>query len=63
MKTINLAPKANEDLEAIWWYSQKHFGTKKAEEYLIRLTNSFELLAHYWCTTTRVRTKYILVTR
>ncbi|EFB71480.1 MULTISPECIES: type II toxin-antitoxin system RelE/ParE family toxin [Providencia] len=47
MKTINLTPKANEDLEAIWRYSQKHFGIKKAEEYLIRLTNSFELLAHH----------------
>lgn len=39
MKEINLTPKATEDLEAIWVYSQEQFGLDKADEYISRISN------------------------
>ncbi|WP_459177263.1 type II toxin-antitoxin system RelE/ParE family toxin [Ewingella americana] len=45
MKEINLTPKATEDLEAIWSYSQEQFGLAKADEYISRISNIFEVLA------------------
>ena len=45
MKAIELTPKAEEDLEAIWDYSFRHFGVIQADEYIGRITAVFEVLA------------------
>lgn len=45
MKEINLTPKANGDLENIWLYSQENFGVVKADEYINRFSNIFDVLA------------------
>lgn len=44
MKTIELTPKAAEDLEGIWTYSYEQFGLIKADEYIDRFSNIFNLL-------------------
>lgn len=45
MKEIELTPKAEEDLEAIWYYSFRRFGVVKADEYIERIAAVFEVLA------------------
>ncbi|MBS0056950.1 MULTISPECIES: type II toxin-antitoxin system RelE/ParE family toxin [Yersinia] len=45
MKSIKLTPKANEDLEAIWLYSYEQFGLMKADNYIGRLSDIFDVLA------------------
>ncbi|MGD2711888.1 type II toxin-antitoxin system RelE/ParE family toxin, partial [Escherichia coli] len=34
MRIIKLMPKANEDLEGIWYYSYHHFGEPQADRYV-----------------------------
>lgn len=45
MKEIELTPKAEEDLEAIWDYSFKQFGVAQADEYIGRIAAVFDVLA------------------
>lgn len=47
MKEIRLTPKASEDLEAIWLYSLHNFGQTKADEYIGRLSDIFDVLARH----------------
>ena len=53
MKTIELTPKALEDLEAIWLYSYERFGVLKADEYVGRFSTLFEVLASHQVGTAR----------
>ncbi|WP_058912100.1 type II toxin-antitoxin system RelE/ParE family toxin [Entomohabitans teleogrylli] len=45
MKKIELTPKAEEDLEAIWDYSFRQFGVVLADEYIGRIAAVFDVLA------------------
>lgn len=45
MKGIELTPKAEEDLVAIWDYSFRQFGVVQAEEYIGRIAAVFDVLA------------------
>ncbi|KKY78948.1 plasmid stabilization protein ParE [Enterobacter cloacae] len=45
MKEIELTPKAEEDLEAIWVYSFRQFGIVQADAYIGRITEVFNVLA------------------
>lgn len=45
MKEIELTPKAEEDLEAIWDYSFRQFGVVQADEYIGRIAAVFDVLA------------------
>lgn len=45
MKEIELTPKAEEDLEAIWNYSFRQFGVIQADEYVGRIAAVFDVLA------------------
>lgn len=45
MKEINLTPKANEDFEDIWSYSQENFGVVKADNYIRLFSDIFDGLA------------------
>jgi len=45
MKKIKLTPKAEDDLTAIWNYSYSNFGEAKADEYISRLGDIFEVIA------------------
>ncbi len=45
MKEIELTPKAEEDLEAIWNYSFRQFGVVQADEYIGRIAAVFDVLA------------------
>lgn len=45
MKEIELTPKAEEDLEAIWDYSFKQFGVVQADAYIGRIAAVFDVLA------------------
>lgn len=45
MKEIELTPKAEEDLEAIWDYSFRQFGIVKADTYIGRIAAVFDVLA------------------
>lgn len=47
VKKINLTPKALEDLENIWFYSQQHFGMNKADEYINRISAIFDVLSQH----------------
>lgn len=47
MKEINLTPKAIDDLENIWFYSHRPFGLAKADEYVARFSDIFDILARY----------------
>lgn len=47
MKEIELTPKAEEDLQAIWNYSLQQFGVIKADEYIDRISAVFEVLARH----------------
>lgn len=47
MKTTELTPKATEDLESIWLYSYEQFGLTKADEYISRFSDVFEILSRY----------------
>lgn len=40
-----LYPKAIDDLESIYLYSEKNFGTKKAEDYIKKIESSFHKIA------------------
>ncbi|NMW30403.1 type II toxin-antitoxin system RelE/ParE family toxin [Escherichia fergusonii] len=35
---LNSMPKANEDLEGIWYYSYHHFGEPQADRYVEHLS-------------------------
>ena len=45
MKEIELTPKAEEDLEAIWDYSFRQFGIVQADAYIGRIAAVFDVLA------------------
>lgn len=45
MKEIELTPKAEEDLVAIWEYSFRQFGVIQADEYIGRIAAVFDVLA------------------
>lgn len=45
MPEFRLAPKAREDLEAVWLYSSRKWNIAQAERYLDDLTEAFALLA------------------
>lgn len=45
MKEIELTPKAEEDLEAIWEYSFRQFGIVQADAYIGRIAAVFDVLA------------------
>nr|WP_318605294.1 type II toxin-antitoxin system RelE/ParE family toxin [Enterobacter asburiae] len=45
MKEIELTPKAEEDLEAIWGYSFRQFGIVQADAYISRIAAVFNVLA------------------
>ena len=45
MKEIELTPKAEEDLVAIWEYSFRQFGVGQADEYVDRIAAVFDVLA------------------
>lgn len=47
MKEIELTPKAEEDLEAIWNYSFRQFGVVQADEYIDRIAAVFDALARH----------------
>ncbi len=44
-KTFRLYPKAIDDLEAIYLYSTREFGTQRTEDYILALESSFQYLA------------------
>ena len=44
MKTIELTPKASEDLEYIWIYSFERYGEAKADSYIKRFSDIFNIL-------------------
>lgn len=54
MKEINLTPKATADLEAIWLYSEIKFGVVKADEYIGRFSDIFDVLAAHEIGTRRL---------
>lgn len=45
MASFRLSPLAVEDLEAIWWYSFKHWGIAKADVYIDALLERFTATA------------------
>ena len=45
MPEYRLAPKAREDMEAVWLYSLKQWGTRQTERYIDDLTEAFGFLA------------------
>lgn len=45
MKEIELTPKAEEDLEAIWDYSFRQFGIIQVDAYIGRIAAVFDVLA------------------
>jgi len=44
MAEYRLAPKAREDMEAVWLYSSKQWGTQQTERYIDDLTEAFGFL-------------------
>ena len=46
MRTIKLMPKANEDLEGIWYYSYHHFGEPQADRYVEHLSDVLQILSN-----------------
>lgn len=44
MRTIELTPKASEDLESIWLYSFDRYGEAKADSYITRFSDIFTIL-------------------
>lgn len=45
-KTYRLYPKAIEDLESIYLYSERKFGLKRTEDYIFAVEASFQYLAN-----------------
>ena len=45
MPVYRLAPKAREDMEAVWLYSLRQWGTQQTERYIDDLTEAFVFLA------------------
>jgi toxin ParE1/3/4 len=45
MPEYRLAPKAREDMQAVWLYSLKQWGTQQTGRYIDDLTEAFGLLA------------------
>lgn len=45
-KTYRLYPKAVEDLESIYLYSVREFGTQRSDDYIFALEESFQYLAN-----------------
>lgn len=46
MRIIKLMPKANEDLEGIWYYSYHHFGEPQADRYVEHLSDVLQILSN-----------------
>ena len=46
MSRLRLTPKARADLDAIWDYTVKQWGTEQAEAYLLSLGETMKLLAN-----------------
>lgn len=44
-KTYRLYPKAEEDLETIYFYSTREFGIKRTTDYILAIESSFQHLA------------------
>ncbi|WP_202306525.1 type II toxin-antitoxin system RelE/ParE family toxin [Dryocola clanedunensis] len=44
MKTVELTPKAAEDMESIWLYSYDRYGETKADEYIDRISMVLKML-------------------
>lgn len=47
MREIEITPRATEDLEIIWFYTRSKFGEQQADNYISRLSESFDLLARH----------------
>lgn len=47
MKEIELTPRAEEDLEAIWDYSFRQFGVVQADVYIGRIAAVFDVQARH----------------
>jgi toxin ParE1/3/4 len=45
-KTYRLYPKAIDDLESIYLYSTREFGTQRTEGYMLAIETSFQCLAN-----------------
>ena len=45
-KTYRLYPKAIEDLESIYLYSVREFGTERTEDYILTMETCFQHLAN-----------------
>ena len=45
MPEYRLAPKASNDMEAVWLYSQSQWGVQQTERYIDDLTEAFRFLA------------------
>lgn len=46
MSQLRLTPRARTDLDAIWEYTVKHWGTEQAEAYLLSLGETMKLLSN-----------------
>ncbi len=46
MRIIKLMPKANEDLEGIWYYRYHHFGEPQADKYVEHLSDVLQILSN-----------------
>ncbi len=46
MAKYRLAPKARDDMEAVWLYSLTEWGVKQTDHYIDILTDTFALLAN-----------------
>ena len=46
MRITKLIPKANEDLEGIWYYSYHHFGEPQADRYVEHLSDVLQILSN-----------------
>ncbi|MCZ5691979.1 type II toxin-antitoxin system RelE/ParE family toxin [Escherichia coli] len=46
VRIIKLMPKANEDLEGIWYYSYHHFGEPQADRYVEHLSDVLQILSN-----------------
>ena len=45
MRTVELTPKAQEDLESIWLYGFERYGEAKADYYITRFSDIFSVLS------------------
>ncbi len=47
VRIIKLMPKANEDLEGIWYYSYHHFGEPQADRYVEHLSDVLQTFSRF----------------